>query len=154
MTRLERPIPLDDRLCFSLYGASMAVGRTYKPILDRLGLTYPQYLVLSVLWEGDGPSVSSIADRLDLEPSTVTPLVKRLEASGLVTRRRNPEDERQVTVSLTAAGRTMREESACLAQELLSASGMSLDRVMALNEEVRALRDALATTYGRQRRAV
>ena len=153
MTRLERPIPLDERLCFSLYGASMAVGRTYKPILDRLGLTYPQYLVLSVLWEGDGPSVSGIADRLDLEPSTVTPLVKRLEASGFVTRRRNPEDERQVTVSLTETGRSMREESACLAQELLAASGMTLERVTALNEEVRALRDALAGGYGRERRA-
>lgn len=144
MTRSPLHLTLDEKLCFSLYGASMAVGRTYKPILDQLGLTYPQYLVLSVLWEKDGMAVGAIADRLDLEPSTVTPLVKRLEAAGFVTRRRNPADERQVTVSLTDRGRAMRAESTCLADALVAGSGLTLERLAALNREVRALREALA----------
>ncbi len=144
MTRSSSHLTLDEKLCFSLYGASMAVGRTYKPILDQLGLTYPQYLVLSVLWEKDGMAVGAIADRLDLEPSTVTPLVKRLEAAGFVTRRRNPADERQVTVSLTDRGRAMRAESTCLADALVAGSGLTLERLAALNREVRALREALA----------
>src|SRR5215216_635360 len=93
-------LPLDSQLCFSLYAATIAVNRTYKPILDRLGLTYPQYLVLSTLWEEDGLAISAIADRLSLESSTITPLVKRLESAAFVTRQRNPKDERQVLVSL------------------------------------------------------
>src|ERR1700742_4077492 len=99
------PLPLDRQLGFSLYGAFMAVSRTYKPWLDKLGLTYPQYLVLSVLWEGDDQTITGIAARLDLEPSTITPLVKRLELAGHVVRQRNPADERQVKVSLTEQGR-------------------------------------------------
>ncbi|ALN71576.1 MULTISPECIES: MarR family winged helix-turn-helix transcriptional regulator [unclassified Aureimonas] len=144
MARLRQPLTLDEKLCFSLYGASMAVGRTYKPILDRLGLTYPQYLVLSVLWERDGMGIGAIAERLDLEPSTVTPLVKRLEASGFVTRRRNPADERQVTATLTESGRAMSEESACLGTALVSGSGLTMDQLTALNREIRAFRAALA----------
>src|ERR1700751_371010 len=101
------PLPLDRQLCFSLYGALMAVSRTYKPWLDQLGITYPQYLVLSVLWEGDDQTISAIASRLDLEPSTITPLVKRLEAAGHVVRKRNPADERQVKVRLTDRGRAL-----------------------------------------------
>jgi DNA-binding MarR family transcriptional regulator len=86
------PLPLDGQLGFSLYGAFIAISRMYKPWLDRLGLTYPQYLVLSVLWEGDDQTITGIATRLDLEPSTITPLVKRLEQAGHVVRRRNPSD--------------------------------------------------------------
>ncbi|WP_244488132.1 MarR family transcriptional regulator [Aureimonas sp. Leaf454] len=122
----------------------MAVTRTYKPLLDALGLTYPQYLVLHTLWETDGRSIGAIADRLDLEPSTVTPLVKRLEAAGRVTRRRNPADERQVVVALTEAGRALKEQCACLGEALLAGAGMSLPRIQALNAEIRALKDALA----------
>ena len=105
-------LSLDSQLCFSLYAASMAVNRTYKPLLDQLGLTYPQYLVLSTLGEQDELAVSAIADRLSLESSTITPLVKRLESAGLLTRRRNPQDERQVIVRLTAKGRALDEKSA------------------------------------------
>ncbi len=93
-------LTLDDQLCFSLYGASLAINRAYKPLLDALEITYPQYLVLSALWEVDGQSVGAIADRLGLDSSNVTPLVKRMEAAGLLSRRRNPTDERQVVVSL------------------------------------------------------
>ena len=136
-------LPLDSQLCLSLYGASMAVNRTYKPMLDELGLTYTQYLVLSTLWEEDGIPISSIADRLSLESSTITPLVKRLEAAGFVTRLRNPNDERQVIVTLTAKGRALNEKTACLTQALLERSGLSPDQLTKLNGQVQKLRDAL-----------
>lgn len=141
-------LTLDDQLCFALYGASMAVGRLYKPLLDRLGITYPQYLVLSALWEMDQQSVGAIAGRLALEASTVTPLLKRLAAAGLVHRVRNPDDERQVIVSLTEVGRSLRSESACLGEALLGTSGFELDRLQRLNAEVRALRDAVSGEPG------
>jgi len=137
-------IQLDSQLCFSLYAATIAVNRTYKPILDKLGLTYPQYLVLSTLWEEDGLAVSAIADRLSLESSTITPLVKRLESAGFLTRLRNPKDERQVLVSLTSKGRSMQDKTACLTQTLLERSGMTVDQIVKLNRQVQKLRDALA----------
>lgn len=137
-------LPLDSQLCFSLYATSMAINRVYKPLLDRLGLTYPQYLVLHTLWEQDGRQVGAIADRLALESSTVTPLVKRLEAAGFVSRTRNPEDERQVFVRLTACGRELREKCGVLAQALIERSGLSADQLAALNREVQVLRNALA----------
>ncbi|WP_028967219.1 MarR family winged helix-turn-helix transcriptional regulator [Sphingomonas phyllosphaerae] len=135
--------PLDEQLCFSLYSASMAVGRAYKPLLDTIGITYPQYLVLHALWEQDARTVGAIAERLALESSTVTPLVKRLEAAGHVARQRNPDDERQVRVMLTDSGRALRERCGCLAEELVARSGMSLDQLAALNQQVAALRRAL-----------
>ena len=137
-------LPLDSQLCFSLYAASMAVNRTYKPMLDEFGLTYPQYLVLSTLWEQDGRTVSAIADRLSLESSTITPLVKRMEAAGFLTRERNAKDERQVLVSLTAKGRSLNEKTACLTHALLERSGMTPEKLTALNGQVRKLRDALS----------
>ena len=136
---------LHDQLCFALYSASMAVGRTYKPLLDGLGITYPQYLVLSTLWERDGRSVGGIADTLALEASTITPVVRRLVAAGLIDRRRNERDDRQVVVSLTEAGREMQERCACLGERLVEASGLSVERLLDLTREVRAVRDALAT---------
>src|SRR6202012_1724865 len=117
------PVPLDKQLGFSLYGAFMAVSRTYKPWLDKLGLTCPQYLVLSVLWEGDDQTITAIADRLDLEPSTITPLVKRLEEAGHVARKRNPEDEREVKVTLTDQGRAVRAQTKTLADALYDKAG-------------------------------
>ncbi len=137
-------LTLDQQLCFALYGASMAIGRAYKPLLDALEITYPQYLVLSTLWEGGAQSVGAIADRLALESSTVTPLVKRLEQSDFVVRNRNPEDERQVVVSLTAKGTRLREKARCLGETLFAAAGMTPKRLIALNSEVRAFRDAVA----------
>jgi DNA-binding MarR family transcriptional regulator len=137
-------LPLDSQLCFSLYAASIAVNRTYKPMLDSFGLTYPQYLVLSTLWEQDDLPVSAIADRLSLEPSTITPLVKRLESAGFLTRQRNPKDERQVIVSLTAKGRSLNEKTACLTDTLLERSGLTPEQLTKLNSKVRKLRDALS----------
>jgi MarR family transcriptional regulator, organic hydroperoxide resistance regulator len=136
-------ITLDHQLCFGLYGASMAILRVYKPLLDGLEITYPQYLVLSVLWERGASNVGDIADRLALESSTVTPLVKRIEQAGLVVRRRVPEDERHVLVSLTDKGAALQEKARCLGEALFAAAGMSPERLINLNSEVRAFRDAV-----------
>ncbi len=136
------PLPLDRQLGFSLYSAFIAVSRTYKPWLDQLGITYPQYLVLSVLWEGDDQTITGIATRLDLEPSTITPLVKRLEQAGHVVRRRNPSDERQVKVLLTDQGRGVRAQTKSLADALYGKSDMTVDELYELNERIKALRDA------------
>ena len=143
---MSAPLPLNEQLCFSLYSASMAINRAYKPMLDDLGITYPQYLVLHALWEVDGRTVGGVAERLGLESSTVTPLIKRLEAAGLVSRARNPRDERQVQVSLTANGRAIREQCGCLGEALLTQSRMKLTDLMALNVRVQALRAALVET--------
>lgn len=144
MARKKAPPGLDQLLCFSLYGANMAIQRAYKPLLDSLGLTYPQFLVLNVLWEVGEATVGGIAERLALESSTVTPLVKRLEQAGLAVRHRNPADERQVFVSATPAGTAMRERTHCLGETLFAAAGMSVERLVALNTEVQAFRDAVA----------
>ena len=138
-------IPLDQQLCFSLYGASLAINRAYKPMLDDLGLTYPQYLVLSTLWETDHQTIGVIAERLSLEPSTITPLVKRLEQAGFVERRRDPEDERRVHVGMTKAGLDLRPRTACLTETLLERSGLTVAQIINLNARVRALRDAVAS---------
>ena len=137
------PLPLDEQICFTLYATSMAITRTYKPMLDAMGITYPQYLVLSVLGEEDGMTVGAIAGRLALESSTVTPPVKRLEQAGLVTRRRSQVDERQVQVRLTDAGRALVARSSCLGDTLIERSGMTAEQGDALNRQVQGLRDAL-----------
>jgi DNA-binding MarR family transcriptional regulator len=137
------PVPLDQQICFSLYATSMAVTRLYKPMLDEMGITYPQYLVLAVLGEEDGLTIGAIAARLFLESSTITPPVKRLEQAGLVTRQRSDEDEREVHVRLTAAGRKLLHTCNCLGEELLKRSGMSMDQLLTLNRRIQGLRDAL-----------
>jgi len=139
------PLPLDEQLCFSLYAATIAINRAYKPVLDRLGITYPQFLVLQVVSGAeDGVPVGTIAERLALEPSTITPLAKRMEAAGLVTRLRNPADERQVRVRLTVEGRERWRETGCLGPMIVERTGISRERLAALNAEVTALRRALA----------
>ena len=139
----QGPVPLDDQLCYAIYSAGMAIQRVYKPLLDGLGLTYPQYLVLNVLWREDHQTVGSIADQLALESSTLTPLLKRLEAAGLVQRTRNPADERQVVVALTEGGRAIKTRTGCLGEALLAASGESPAALGALNGELRRLRDSI-----------
>ena len=132
------PRPLDEQLCFTLYATSMAVTRMYKPMLDRMGITYPQYLVLAALGEQDGLSVGAIADRLALESSTVTPPIKRMELAGLVERRRSREDERQVNVFMTAEGRRLLEESQCLGDTLVERSKMTAEDVQGLNRRMQS----------------
>lgn len=135
---------LENQLCFSLYSTSMAITRAYKPVLDELGLTYPQYLVLLVLWDSDGRTVGQVADRLALESSTITPLVKRLEAAGLVARKRDDADERRVFVHLTDKGRALETDCGRLAATLIEKSGMPLSKLSDVNRQVKDLRKALA----------
>ncbi|MES0091526.1 MarR family transcriptional regulator [Mesorhizobium sp. M0030] len=139
------PLPLDNQLCFTLYATSMAINRTYKPMLDEMGITYPQYLVLNSLAEAGGMSVGSIAHRLALESSTITPLVKRMEQAGLVTRQRSQTDERQVQVDLTPAGRALLVQCNCLNETLIERSGMTMADLDALNRRIQALREALSS---------
>ncbi|WP_102958229.1 MarR family winged helix-turn-helix transcriptional regulator [Mangrovicella endophytica] len=143
MASTAKQLRLDDQLCYGIYSLSLAINRAYKPLLDRLGITYPQYLVLMALWETDSQTVGAIGERLMLESSTLTPLLKRLEAAGLVERRRNPADERQVIVALTSSGRALEAEADCLPKALLAASGKAIPTLMDLNREVRLLRDAI-----------
>lgn len=142
------PVPLDLHLCYAVYSAGMAIQRAYKPVLDRFGITYPQYLVLNVLWNEDRQTVGAIAGTLGLESSTLTPLLKRLEAAGLVRRTRNPENERQVVISLTPAGGGMQETTRCLGETLFAASGQSPKQLAALNKDLRRLRDAIYAHTG------
>lgn len=139
---------MEDQLCFTVYSASMAIQRAYKPLLDGLGLTYPQYLVMNVLWDREGRTVGEIADELALEPSTMTPLLKRLESAGLVSRNRNPENERQVVITLTAEGRALKARAGCLGDALLERSGSSPTELGDLNRRMQGLRDAIYESLG------
>ncbi len=124
---------LDSQLCFAVYAAAQAFNATYKPLLEPMGLTYPQYLTMLVLWEKDGVTVTAIGDALGLDSGTLTPLLKRLESAGLVARVRDAADERQVRITLTPAGRSLRQKARGIPAKLLCASGMSLQEVKALH---------------------
>lgn len=137
-------LKLDDFLCFAVYSASHAFNRLYKPLLDALGLTYPQYLVMVTLWEQDGRTVGEIGDRLLLESNTLTPLLKRLETAGLVSRRRDPADERQVRLRLTPAGLALRDKALAVPDCVLDASALTARESHRLIAEISALRDRLA----------
>jgi DNA-binding MarR family transcriptional regulator len=130
---------VDDLLCFSLYAASRAVTAAYAPLLAPLGLTYPQYLVMLVLWESDGVSVKSIGERLDLDSGTLTPLLKRLETQGLVERRRSTADERVVEVHLTGEGKRLKQRARAIPEKLLCKMGLSIPELARLRDELRAL---------------
>jgi DNA-binding MarR family transcriptional regulator len=143
-------IKLDAQLCFAIYGAAHAFTRTYKPLLEPLGLTYPQYLVMIALWEDDDQPVKAIGDRLGLDSGTLSPLLKRLEQSGLVARKRDRDDERQVRISLTAKGDELRHQATGVAQAIGKAVGCGLEEAVALRDELIALKQRL-TTAGRVR---
>ncbi|KDP93980.1 MarR family transcriptional regulator [Brevundimonas sp. EAKA] len=143
MSKSKGPVPMEDQLCFTVYSTGMAIQRAYKPLLDDLGVTYPQYLVMNVLWREDGRTVGDIADELALEPSTMTPLLKRLEVAGLVRRARNPANERQVVITLTSEGQALRERAGCLGEALLDASGQTMPELSDLNIRLKSLRDAV-----------
>lgn len=142
------PVALDDQLCYAIYSAGIAIQRLYKPYLDELGLTYPQYLVLNVLWREDAQTVGSIAGKLALESSTLTPLLKRLESAGLLQRRRNPANERQVVIALTPQGKALKDRAGCLGGALLDASGQTPAELAKLNRAIRQLRDRLYKHIG------
>jgi DNA-binding MarR family transcriptional regulator len=136
-------LKLGNQLCFAVYAAAHALNKTYKPLLEPLDLTYPQYLVMLVLWERDGLTVKEIGERLFLDSGTLTPLLKRLEAAGRVSRTRDPVDERQVRITLTDAGRALRDQAAAVPPALLCATGMELGSVLGLKDELAKLRSTL-----------
>ena len=136
---------LDRQLCFALYTASRAVVRTYTPLLDESGLTYPQYVTMLALWEDPGQprSVGELGERLHLDSGTLTPLLKRLAAMGYVTRSRDASDERRVLVTVTAQGLALRDRLAAVPQSFLACLGMDVTQASTLREELAALTDAL-----------
>lgn len=148
-TRTAKPnaasaLLLDQQLCFALYSANLAMHKVYRPLLNELGLTYPQYLVLLVLWEQDAQTVSAIGERLFLDSATLTPLLKRLEAAGLLTRTRAAEDERQVIIALTAEGRQLRQRAQSIPQAVFCVAGCTAGEVRTIKAELEKLRDSLA----------
>jgi DNA-binding MarR family transcriptional regulator len=142
MSKTPDALRLDQQLCFALYAASRAMVRAYGPLLAPLGVTYPQYLVMLVLWERDGLSVSQLGERLALDSGTLTPLLKRLEALGLGTRRRGADDERVVHLDLTAAGRALRAKAKAVPAQVACRVGYDVTREGALRE-LAALRESL-----------
>ena len=142
MARIS-PRPLDEQLCFTLYSASMAVNRMYKPMLDEMGITYPQYLAMAVLWEQNDQTVGSLGEKLFLESSTLTPRLKRLEALKYISRIRDQDDERQVRVRLTKAGLALREKAEAIPACIVEATGLTPEGVAKLKEEITTLRASL-----------
>jgi DNA-binding MarR family transcriptional regulator len=136
---------LDSQLCFAVYSTSLAMTRLYKEPLGELGLTYPQYLVMLTLWEGDGATVSELGQKLSLDSGTLTPLLKRLDSVGFLTRLRDVADERRVRVSLTSAGRDLKARASRVPECMLAASQCSIDELVGLTHQLQALRDRLKT---------
>ena len=137
-------LKLSQQLCFALYSTSHSFTRAYKPLLEPLGLTYPQYLVMLVLWEADGITVKELGAKLQLDSGTLTPLLKRLDSAGLITRSRDIGDERQVRISLTDGGRALREKAEGIPKRLGQVIGEPLDRIIALREQLNAIRSNMA----------
>lgn len=149
-----RPEPfangLNPFICFAVYSANLAFSRVYKPYLDELGLTYPQYLALVSLWSEDDQTVGQLGEKLFLESNTLTPLLKRLAALGHVERNRDSQDERQVRVRLTTKGKALRVRASCVPEGILETSGMELGAMQALCAEIATLRDRLLASAAKQ----
>jgi DNA-binding MarR family transcriptional regulator len=139
----DQALQLDHQLCFALYSASLAMTKLYKPLLEELGLTYPQYLALLVLWEQDGLTVSDLGERLHLDSGTLTPLLKRLETAGLLSRLRDVQDERRVLIRLTASGRQLKKRAARIPGCILQATQCDVTEVQNLTRQIQTLRDRL-----------
>lgn len=136
-------LPLSNMLCFALYSAAHAIQATYKPMLDAAGLTYPQYLVLILLWGQNKQTVGQLGAALQLESNTLTPLLKRMEAAGLLSRQRSMVDERQVQVSLTDKGLALQETTRAIPDCIVAQSGMTMAAINDLQDRIMALRDNL-----------
>ncbi|MFZ6647257.1 MarR family winged helix-turn-helix transcriptional regulator [Undibacterium sp. TJN25] len=136
-------LALDNQFCFALYSASLAMTKTYKPILDKIGLTYPQYLVMMVLWQRDNILVKDIGESLFLDSGTLTPLLKRLEAAGILVRRRDEQDERQVRITLTTAGKQLKKAAKEIPLQIMCASGQTKEVLISLREQLSEIRDDL-----------
>jgi MarR family transcriptional regulator, organic hydroperoxide resistance regulator len=146
---VEETVHPKDFLCFSIYACSRAISRMYRPLLENMGITYPQYLVLLVLWERSESTVKELGDELDLDSGTLTPLLKRMEANQLIIRERSKEDERVVIVKLTEAGAALKEEAECIPVSLLTASGMTIEELRKLNETIHMLSDKVVQVSGK-----
>ena len=145
----DMPMPkIDQMLCFAVYSAGHAFTRFYKPRLDALDLTYPQYLVFLVLWEKDDLTVKALGERLFLDSGTITPLLKRLEARGLVSRQRDAVDERQVRIRLTDEGRGLKDKALAIPLAVIEGSGRTLESAEALRQELVELRARLDGAVG------
>lgn len=140
---IAEQIRLDALLCFSAYSLSHAFSRFYRPMLDKLGLTYPQFVVMMVLWENGKITMKALADLVMLESNTLTPLLKKLEAAGLVKRTRNKQDERVLDVEITEAGLALRADGQLAAVELALASGQDLDGVVEMQQRMARMRDSV-----------
>ncbi|AGI25008.1 transcriptional regulator [Pseudomonas sp. ATCC 13867] len=146
---MARPDPtcealkLDNQLCFALYSTSLQMTKVYKPLLQALGLTYPQYIAMLVLWEGDGITVGEISARMLTDPGSLTPLLKRLEAEGLITRTRSQADERVVQLRLTDKGRELRRQAESIPGCILASSRLTLEKLQRLQQELVELREQL-----------
>ena len=136
-------LKIDNFVCFALYSAGHAFTRLYKPLLDPLGLTYPQYLVMAVLWEKDGRTVGEIGEKLLLESSTLTPLLKRLETAGMVRRTRDRDDERVVRIQLTPKGAELKQKAVEIPQAIGCSTNITIPEVMKLTTDIKALREKL-----------
>lgn len=141
------PLALDNQFCFALYSASLAVTKTYKPFLDKIGLTYPQYLVMLVLWQQDDILVKMIGERLFLDSGTLTPLLKRLETSSLIARTRDDADERQVRITLTRDGRALKKKAQCIPQQMACACGQQDQVLENLRAQLSTLRNDLVRAH-------
>lgn len=139
----DQSLRLENQFCFALYSTSLAMTKIYKPILDAIHLTYPQYLVMLVLWEEDGLTVSEIGERLFLDSGTLTPLLKRLEATGLLARLRDTEDERRVRIKLTAAGNSLRVKATEIPSCISDMTGYSLSELLFLSQNIKSFRQRL-----------
>ena len=140
---MDRPLQIDELLCFSVYSANHAISRLYRPLLAPLGLTYPQYLVLVALWDRDKRRVNDLGTELQLDTNTLTPLLKRMEAAELLTRKRNPEDERSLIVALTDKGRNLQDKAGEVTSCVLEAMGGDIEELSALSDRLNALRHKL-----------
>lgn len=143
---MTNELSLDRQVCFALYSASRATTAVYRPMLERLGVTYPQYLVLLVLWEKDGRGVREIGAELELDSGTLSPLLKRLEGMGLIERRRLSTDERRVQIHLTDAGSDLRGQARDIPQQLAGKTGMTVEDLERLRDSLTALTNALHET--------
>jgi MarR family transcriptional regulator, organic hydroperoxide resistance regulator len=139
-------VMLEDQLCFALYSTNLAMSKAYRPLLSEVGLTYPQYLVMLVLWAGDQVTVSDIGEQLFLDSATLTPLLKRLEAAGFVTRTRATSDERQVVIALSAAGRALKARMHQVQHGIFCATGCSLEELSKIRKRLETIRASLLNT--------
>ncbi|HAS45804.1 MAG TPA: MarR family transcriptional regulator [Microscillaceae bacterium] len=132
-------LKLENQVCFPLYVASRLITRAYQPMLDEMGITYPQYLVLLTLWENDGQTVNQISKELYLNTNTITPLLKRMEKTGIIARTRSREDERKVLITLTEQGKALKEKAYCIPEEILGKMGQTTSEVFQLKDQLHAL---------------